>query len=191
MRLFDSDRLVVGLMIEATRGIVIGGRVARSDVVGHVQASSDFVEEFAFELGISRRWLLGLHLGHLPTTGHRHQGSLFELDGLEWFGRISFPVGRRIGVKDPGKVGSSFSRCKNSKREATKLCKEWQCRHDVRNASRLSWSIGSKPMQHRICWDAFIVTAGRVEAIPGMIAQDVILDRVTRGIKNDPIHSDR
>ncbi len=143
-----------------------------------------------FELTIGRRWLFGLHLSHLPSTRHRHERSLLELDRFEWLGCVGFSVGRRIGVEDPCKVGCSFSSRQNRERESAKLCEEWQCRHDVRNAAGLSWAIGSEPVQYGISRNAVIVAASRVKTIPWVCAKNVVFNGIPSRIKHDPVHGD-
>ena len=58
LRLLNTDRLEISLMIEPTRRVVVSIAVPRSDVERHVHATSDFVEHFLLELGVSRSRLL-------------------------------------------------------------------------------------------------------------------------------------
>ena len=51
VRLLNTYRLEVGLVVEPAGGVVVAATVARRDVERHVQAASDLVEDLMRELG--------------------------------------------------------------------------------------------------------------------------------------------
>ena len=81
-------------MIEAPGGVVVARAISGSDVVRHVQTTSDFIENLLFEFAVGRRGLLGLKLAHLPAARHGKQRALLEFDRFKRFSRIGFAIGR-------------------------------------------------------------------------------------------------
>jgi hypothetical protein len=61
------------LVIESPGGVVVTRRITSSDIEGHVQTTCDFVENFAFELGVGRCWLLRVLKSTLIYNGFGYQ----------------------------------------------------------------------------------------------------------------------
>ena len=114
VRLLDTDRFEIGLMIEPARGVVVARAISCRDVERHVQAAGDFVENLVLEFRIGGSRLFRLHLAHLPAARHGHERSLLQFDRFKRFGGVRLAVGRRIGVKDAGEVGGRFCGGENS-----------------------------------------------------------------------------
>ncbi|QDT62392.1 hypothetical protein SV7mr_49400 [Stieleria bergensis] len=187
LRLLDSDRFEVRLVVEPPTGIVVARRIPSSDIKRHVQATSDLVEDLFFKLAVRGRWLLALHLSHLPTAGHRQQHSLFKLDRFKRFGRIGLTIRGSVGVENASEFSRSFRSCKDRKRESPQLCKQWQRRCDVRDASNLSRAIATKVMDNIRCWHGVVFIIDDKESIAGVILQYVVRDRIPSGIEPDAI----
>jgi hypothetical protein len=168
-------------------------RLLNAQLEGHIQAARDFIEQLALKLTISCGWLLRFQLAHLPAAGHRKQRSLLQFDRLEWLGRVRLTVGRRVGVEDAGEVGRRLGGGQDRQGEPPQLGEQRQRRHDVRDAAGLARPIGTEPVDHRLGWNAVVVSkqdAARGR-FAGVVFKDVVLDRVARLVEHDPVDGAR
>ena len=73
-----------------------------------VQTARDLVENLAFELGATGRWLLRFELPESPAIGQHRGHALFQLDHVHRLQGLSFSVGRGICEQHGGEVGGGL-----------------------------------------------------------------------------------
>ena len=147
--LVNTDRFVVGLVIQPTRGVVVPAAVAAGHIEWHVQAAGDLVQDFFLELRIRGRRLLGLNLAEFPTARENGGHAALEFHQVHRFDRVGLSVGRGVGEEDCGEVGRRLGRRQHGQRVTSQLGEQRQCWRDLGNAAALARPIRAEVMDHR------------------------------------------
>ncbi len=174
-------------MIESARGVVVAGGIAGGDVVGHVQAASDLVENLPLEHVVCGRRLLGFYLRWLPTLRREDSHVRLKLHGRHRLDLSGISAGGSIGLHHHSQVRRGLC-CQNNRRcVPAKLREQWQGRQDIGQAAMLARPIGAEAVDNRLGIDTVIFSRQRSHATAGVPAENVVLVRIAKRVQDDPI----